>query len=410
MDEQVNRLVASPPVTSPRARSGARGPLLVMLALALIGGGVAWRLSHGARPTHHPAPPPVAVGIAPAKSGDMPIMLKGLGTVTPLATVTVRTQINGQLQIVAFHEGQHVHRGDFLAQIDPRPYQALLDQYQGQFAHDTALLKQAQTNYARYQVLNRQDSISRQQVEDQLFLVHQYEGSITADQAQIDAQKLNLVYCHVVSPVDGRVGLRQVDQGNYVQTSDANGLVVVTQMQPMSIIFTLPEDSLPQVMQRLHAGVSLPVEAWDREDATRIASGTLETVDNQIDTTTGTAKLRAIFPNADESLFPNQFVNAHLLVDTLHDAVLVPNAAIQQGAPGTFVYVVKDNTVAVRPISTGIADAQQTVVLSGLAPGERVVIDGIDRLRDGAKVSIPAEHAEGGNPAQHRRRHTDGTP
>jgi membrane fusion protein, multidrug efflux system len=408
MDEQVNRSAESSAATPRRARPLPRAPLLLMLVLVLIGGGVAWRLSQGKKPARPPMPP-IAVGVAPAKSGDMPIVLKGLGTVTPLATVTVRTQINGQLQTIAFHEGQRVHRGDFLAQIDPRPYEALLAQYQGQLARDTALLKQAQTNYARYQVLNRQDSISRQQVEDQFYLVRQYEGSIAADQAQIDTEKLNLIYCHIVSPVDGRIGIRQVDQGNYVQTSDTNGLVVVTQIQPISVIFTLPEDVLPQVMPRLHAGAKLPVEAWDREDAARITTGTLDTVDNEIDTTTGTVKLRAIFSNADESLFPNQFVNAHLLVDTLHGAVLVPNAAIQHGAPGTFVYVVKDNAVSIRPITTGAADAAQTVVLSGLTPGETVVTDGIDRLRDGAKVRLAGGHAAGGD-RQAPQRHQRGAP
>jgi multidrug efflux system membrane fusion protein len=366
---------------------------------------------------------PQAVRTASATTGDMPLIDSELGTVTPLATVTVKTQINGQLQQVAFTEGQQVKRGDFLAQIDPRPYQIALEQAQGQLAKDQGLLAQARADLVRFQTLNRQDSISRQQVEDQVFLVQEDQGMVMADQGTVDSAKLNIAYCHIVSPVDGQVGLRQVDQGNYVQTSDTSGLVVITELQPISVIFTMPEDDLPKVLARLKAGASLPVTAFDRSNTTQLATGTLMTTDNEVDTATGTVKLRAIFPNTDESLFPSQFVNARLLVDALHNVVIVPTAAIQSGAPGTYVYVVDaENTVSVRPVVVGPADGERTAVTSGLKLGENVVIDGADRLRAGAKVAVnntpaaadaatpvpagrrrgPGQHQGEGN-GQHRR-------
>ena len=350
------------------------------------------------------------VGVAVAQKGDLPITLEGLGTVTPLATVTVKTQINGQLTQIAFHEGQRVKTGDFLAQIDPRLYQAQLEQYQGQLVRDQASLADAKLDLARYQKLNSQDSIARQQVDTQAALVQQDEGNVQVDQAQIDTAKVNLAYCHIQSPVDGVVGIRQVDQGNYVTTGDTNGIVIITQMQPMSVIFTLPEDDISQVIKRIQDGVTLTVTAYDRTDTTAIATGTLSTTDNQVDTTTGTVKLRAMFPNDKEELFPQQFVNARLLVDTLDDTVLVPVAAVQHGLPGTYVYVVNpDNTVSVRKIKAGPTDGQNVSIESGISPGEKVVVDGVDRLRDGAKVTIPAENPNqikpGGDslPGQHRR-------
>jgi multidrug efflux system membrane fusion protein len=323
------------------------------------------------------------------EKGDMPVTLSQLGTVTPLATVTVKTQLSGYLVQVAFKEGQMVSKGDFLAQIDPRPYQVALEQAQAQLGKDQALLKNAQLDLQRYNTLVAQNSIAKQTRDTQVSLVAQDEATVKADQAQIDAQKLNLTYCRIVSPVTGRVGLRQVDAGNYVQTSDPNGIVVVTQLQPISVIFTLPEDNLPEVMKRVRAGAVLPVTAYDRTGATELASGKLDTVDNQIDTTTGTVKLRAIFDNEELALFPNQFVNVKLLVNTLHEIDIVPNSAVQRGAPGTFVYVVKpENTVGVQKVKLGPSDGQRIAILSGLEPGERVVIDGTDRLRDGAKVTI----------------------
>jgi len=336
---------------------------------------------------------PIPVGVSPVATGDMPVTLTQLGTVTPLATVTVKTQISGYLVQVAFKEGQMVTKGDFLAQIDPRPYQVALEQAQAQLAKDQALLKNAQLDLQRYNTLVAQNSIAKQTRDTQVSLVAQYEATVKADQAQIDAQKLNLTYCRIISPVTGRVGLRQVDAGNYVQTSDPNGIVVVTQLQPISVIFTLPEDNLPEVMKRVRSGASLPVTAFDRTGSTELATGKLDTVDNQIDTTTGTVKLRATFDNEQDALFPNQFVNVKLLVNTLHDADVVPNAAIQRGAPGTFVYVVKpENTVGVQKVKLGPTDGQRIAILSGVEPGENVVIDGADRLRDGAKITVaPAE-------------------
>src|SRR5215472_11731533 len=382
----------------PRRRSRLRPFLWLLLIFAIIGAAVWYfpRPHPEAKNTTRPvAGAPVPVGVALVKKGDMPVMLSQLGTVIPLAMVTVKTQISGYLTEVAFQEGQMVNKGDFLTQIDPRPYQVLLEQVQAQFAKDQALLKNARLDLQRYNTLIEQNSIAKQVRDTQISLVAQYEATVQADQAQIDAQKLNLTYCRIVSPVTGRVGLRQVDAGNYVQTSDANGIVVVTQLQPISVIFTLPEDNLPAVMSRVRTGAVLAVTAYDRTGSTELAQGKLDTVDNQIDTTTGTVKLRAIFDNSQESLFPNQFVNIKLLVNTLHDADLVPNSAIQRGAPGTFVYVVKpDHTVAVQKVKLGPTDGQRIAVLSGLQRGENVVVEGTDRLRDGAKVTLAsADHS-----------------
>jgi multidrug efflux system membrane fusion protein len=319
----------------------------------------------------------------------MPVTLSELGTVTPLAVVTVKTQINGYLMSVAFSEGQHVKKGDFLAQVDPRPYQVALEQAQAQLAKDQATLNDAELDLNRYNTLVAQNSIARQTRDTQVATVGQDRAQIMLDQAQINTQKLNLTYTHIISPVTGRVGLRQVDPGNYVQTSDPNGIVVVTQLQPISVIFTVPEDNLPEVLKQYHAGATMQVTAFDRSGTSQLAVGRLETIDNDIDPTTGTVKLRAIFDNPDESLFPNQFVNIKLLVNTLHDAVLAPVSAVQRGAPGTFVYQVKpNNTVAVEPIKLGPGDGTHVAVLSGLDAGARVVDDGADRLKDGAKVTI----------------------
>ncbi|ACL59029.1 MdtA/MuxA family multidrug efflux RND transporter periplasmic adaptor subunit [Methylobacterium nodulans] len=336
---------------------------------------------------------PQAVGVATVTTGDMPVVLSGLGTVTPLATVTVRSQVSGYLTQIGFREGQLVKQGDFLAQIDVRPYEALLAQYQGQLQRDQALLQNARLDLTRYQTLNRQDSISKQNVDTQAATVKQYEGIVASDQAQIDQQKLNIQYGRITSPVDGRVGLRQIDQGNYVTAASTN-IVVVTQLQPISVLFTLPEDVLARVMDRLRTGAKLPVRIFDRSDTTELASGMLDTVDNQIDVTTGTVKLRALFPNKDDRLFPNQFVNAKLLVDTVRDAPIVPASAVLRGTPGTFVYLLgEDSKVTIRPITIGETDGTRTVVTAGLKAGDQVVVDGTDRLRDGAEVRVTGRGA-----------------
>src|SRR5271163_2556608 len=382
-----------------RRRSRLRPILWLLLVVAIVGAAVWYLPRHGRQPSpggRVTSGGPTPVGVAKAQTGDMPVTLNGLGTVTPLAVVTVKTQINGYLMSVAFQEGQHVKKGDFLAQIDPRPYQVALEQAQGQLAKDQASLKGAETDLKRYNTLVAQNSIATQTRDDQIYTVAQDRGQVLVDQAQIDTQKLNLVYCHITSPVTGRVGLRLVDPGNYVTpTSLTNGIVLVTQLEPITVIFTLPEDNLPDVLKRWHEGAELPVTAYDRSGSVELDKGKLYTIDNQIDTTTGTVKLRAMFDNKQWILFPNQFVNVQLVVDTVHDVDIVPSAAIQRGAPGTFVYLVKpDHTVAVQKVKLGPGDGQHVAVVDGLQPGESVVVDGADRLRDGAKITL----AETGNP------------
>jgi membrane fusion protein, multidrug efflux system len=331
-----------------------------------------------------------SIGVASVGQGDIRVVLNALGTVTPIATINVQTQIDGQIMAVPFTEGQIVNKGDTLAQIDDRPYRLQQAQYEGQLARDQGVLAQAQVDLARYQKLAEQNSIARQQYEDQIYIVQQNEGTVKLDQAQIDQQKLNIVYCHIVSPVTGRVGIRLVDPGNYVQASTSTLITVVTQMQPITVIFPIPEDELPNVMPQLSAGTALQVAAYDRANVKLLATGRVIALDSQIDTTTGTVKVRAQFDNSDNALFPNQFVNAQLLLNTLHSVITVPTAAIQRGAPGTYVYVVNgDSTVSVRPVKVGSTDGAMTEVNSGLSVGERVVIDGTDRLRDGAHVTVP---------------------
>ena len=403
------RDVRVPGETRSAPARGGRGWLWLVLLLILAGGGY-YGYRHylvpksegateaagprgkgggkgGRGPGRH-GEPAQAVGIATIAAGDVPIVLSGLGTVTPLANVTVRSQISGYLMEVGFREGQMVKKGDFLAQIDSRIYEAQLAQYQGQLMRDQALLQNSKLDLARFQRLSQQDSISKQNVDTQGALVKQNEGTVAADQALVDQQKLNITYTRIVSPVDGRVGLRQVDQGNYV-TAASTSLVVVTQLNPISVVFTLPEDDVAKVMRRLRSSAKLAVSAYDRGDANVLATGTLATVDNQIDTTTGTVKLRALFDNADDALFPNQFVNAKLTVDTVRQAPIVPTAAILRGTPGTYVYLLQgDDKVVVRPITLGEADGPRTVVTAGLSVGDRVVVDGTDRLRDGASVRV----------------------
>jgi membrane fusion protein, multidrug efflux system len=336
--------------------------------------------------------PPQPVHVATVTQGEMPVVINSLGTVTPLASVTVKTLLNGTLQDVAFQEGQMVRKGDVLAQIDPRPYEISLRNAQGTLAKDQALLQTARLDLKRYQMLLSQDSIASQQVDTQASLVQQLEGTVKADQASVDTFRLDLTYARITAPVSGRVGLRQVDPGNYVTTGDTNGVVVITQLQPISVIFTTSEDNLSAILKPLHAGTKMSVTAYDRANTTSLESGYLETIDNQIDTTTGTVKLRARFDNKESMLFPNQFVNTKLLVDVIKDATIVPTPAVLNGSSGAFVYVVKpDNTVTVRNVKIGPVDGERTSIKTGLQVGERVVIDGSDRLKEGAKITIPAD-------------------
>jgi len=368
---------------------------IVLLAICLLAVGV-WILvvkpEEAAKKKETGPSPGVPVVAVAAKKAAFAVYLTGLGSVTPVNTVTVRTRVDGQLMEVPFREGQAVSSGDLLATIDPRPFEVQLTQAEGQLERDFAFLKNAQLDLERYRVLWEQDSIPKQQLDTQEALVRQYEGIVKADQGQIDSAKLQLVYCHITAPIGGRIGLRLVDPGNIVHATDVNGLVVITQLQPTTVIFPIPEDSLPQVLAKLKTGGGLPVEAFDREMKQRLAVGSLLTVDNQIDPTTGTVRLRAIFPNERNELFPNQFVNARLLVEVRRGATVIPAPAIQRGPQGTFVYVVKaDRTATVRPITIDEIQGSDVSVKAGLSPGDLVVVDGADRLREGTRVELKAQ-------------------
>ncbi len=331
--------------------------------------------------------PPVAVTTEPAKKGNIDVFLSGLGTVTPIATITIHTRVNGELMKVGYKEGQVVPKGHLLAVVDPRPYVAALVQAQGQLARDKGLLASARMDLARYRKLANQDSIARQTYEDQIYLVQQDVGTVKLDQGNLDAAKVNVIYTNITAPVAGRVGLRLVDPGNIVQTTDTTGIVVITQLEPITVIFTLPEDSLPPLLEKLQAGVRPVVDAYNRAQTKKLATGGFLALDNQINTSSGTVQVRAEFPNKDHVLFPNQFVNASLLLNTLRDATLVPTAAIQTGPQGSFVYVVTANQIAtVRQVQLGPSEGDNTSIAKGVSPGERVVVEGTERLREGSRV------------------------
>jgi membrane fusion protein, multidrug efflux system len=336
----------------------------------------------------------VAVAASIAHRGNMPVYFDGLGSVLAYYTVTVRSRVDGELTAVYFREGQNIRQGEVLAEIDPRPFQVQLEQAEGQMARDQATLENAKVDLDRYQGLVAEDAVPKQQLDTQAALVKQLEGALKVDQAAIDNARLQLVYCRIVAPIEGRIGLRLVDPGNIVHASDPNGLLVITEMRPITVLFTLPEDSLPPVLGKLRGGVLLAVEAYNRDKSQKLASGRLLTVDNQIDQNTGTTRLKAVFENEEGTLFPNQFVNVRLLVDVLRGKVLVPSVAIQRGAQGTYVYVVKaDNTVEFRLVEAGINEGNLTVVNQGLKVGERVITDGADKLQPGSRVSVKPENA-----------------
>jgi multidrug efflux system membrane fusion protein len=383
---------------APQTALWGRRVRLGVFAVAALGGLAwagtaaydAWFASPPARALA--ARPPVSVESALVSKGEFPVTLVGLGTVVPVATSVVKSQISGQLQEILFHESEMVRAGQALAQVDPRPYRLSLSQAEGQYQKDLALLQNAERDLKRYESLRAKmkDAVSEQQVDTQRALIAQYRGVVAVDQAQVDQARLNLDYTRIVSPIEGRVGLRPVDLGNYVQANDPNGVAVVTQIAPTTVVFTLPSSQLQPVLKRFRAGEELPVVAYDNDRAHPLALGSLIAIDNQIDATTGTVKLRALFPNADEKLFPNLFVNAELLVDSLKGATLAPAEAVQRGAKGAFAYVVgAENVVATRPITLGPSNGARVVILDGLHEGDRVVTQGVDRLREGATVSLP---------------------
>lgn len=377
---------AETPRTAGHSRSKRGLWMTVVIAVVVIAVVVFHLLN---RPKERTGAPAQVVSVAAVKLGDMPETIDSLGTVTPLATVTVLPQLSGYLTEVAYQEGQDVKKGQFLAQIDPRQFQISKEQAQAQLAKDQATLDQARTDLGRFTQLYQKKSIAEQTYMDQKFLVQQSEAAVKADQANIAQFDLDLTYCHITAPVDGKVGLRLVDPGNYVTPSSSTGIVVITTMKPTTVQFTIPQNLLGKVLDRYNTGAKLPVTLFNSDNSKQIATGTLYAISNQMATSTGTVTLRATFPNDDETLYPNEFVNAQLLVDTLHNAVLVPTPAVQTGAPGNYVFLVNsDDTVSVHKVTLGPSDGKQTAILAGLSAGQTVVTDGTDRLSDGAKIRV----------------------
>jgi multidrug efflux system membrane fusion protein len=390
---------ALPPGAPPRRRR--RGWIWVLLLA--IGGFIAYRSYQGAQQKkqadaaaqeRRSANRAVSIAAAPARRTDLPVILRGLGTVQAYNTVNVKSRVDGPIVTVNFKEGQFVHKDDVLVEIDPRTFKAMVDQAKGQLARDQAQLHDAQVNLARYQALWQAQVIAKQQLDTQAAQVGQFEGTIEADKANIESAELTLGFTKVTAPISGRIGLRQVDIGNIIHASDTTPLAVITQMQPIAVLFTIPADSLQPVLAKLRVGAKLPVDAYDRADRNKIAGGTLETVDNQIDPNTGTSRLKAVFSNEDNALFPQQFVNARLLLETRRGVTVIPTAAVQRGPQGPYVYVVgADQTAQMRQITLGQLEGNDQQVTSGLAPGETVVTDGQDKLQEGSKVQLRQEGA-----------------
>ena len=378
---------------------------IIGFVLLLAGAAAVWYWGRGPEPTptgqrgrFGQGGLPVPVRVVPVQTDTIEVQIKALGTVTPINTVTVRSRLDGELIRVLFTEGQRVQAGQLLAEIDPRPYQVALAQAEGQLAENQARLKNAEGDLVRYRNLAAEGLITQQQVTTQEALVQQYRGALQANEAQVNNARLQLSYTRITAPIDGRLGLRQVDAGNLIRSGDANGLVVITQMRPISVLFTVPEAELPAVLAGLRGSRNMPVEAWDRAETVKLADGRLQTMDNQIDTTTGTIKLRARFENAEEQLFPNQFVNIRLGVRSIRDAVVIPSAAVQRASFGPFVYVVKDDsTVTIKRVQLGPVEGDRVAITSGVTPDERVVLEGVDDLTEGARVEVIPD---GGQPAR----------
>jgi multidrug efflux system membrane fusion protein len=396
LDPQSTQPVAQPP--SSRWKKVLKWLLLILVVVLVIV--FTWRHFHPATDASHGKGQGkrggaggfnqvMPVQATTLKTGDLHIFIDALGSVVPRSSVVVHPRVDGELMSVNFSEGQVVKKGDLLVQIDPRPYQVVLTQAEGQLAKDRATLANAQQDLVRYQSLIKDGSVSQQQLDQQIALVNQYKGALKSDQGQVDAANLNLTYCRVTAPVSGRLGLRQVDAGNIVHASDANGVVVINQFQPIDVTYAVPEDQVQSVLKQINAGNVLQVSALDRAQKNVLDSGKLKSLDNQIDATTGTLKFKAEFANQANNLYPNQFVNIRMLVEVQHDVTLLPSAAIQRGVKGTYVYVVNtDSTVTARPVTLGAVDGDNTAVLSGVNAGEQVVFDGADKLKDGGKVKV----------------------